>query len=123
MFALHPKTKPAGWRSGKRRCYWCRQGHIQKGGCIPPSAIFKLVFDEYSFSIISHNFARIIENVQTNLSTTVCKFSKTVYEFSKIFLGSMPPDLLELFLFSICFKMILPEKHTLKSKAEFGTLL
>ena len=44
------------------------------GGCIPPPAIFKYVFDEYYFSIISNVFdnnklyalqARVIENVQT----------------------------------------------------------
>ena len=54
----HTEAKSAGWRSGKRHCYRCGQGRIQGGmwKCIPPQAIFKHVFDEYNFSIISNLF-------------------------------------------------------------------
>ena len=54
----HTESKSGRWCSSKRHCYRCGQGRIQGGmwGCIPPPAIFKHVFDEYNFSMISNLF-------------------------------------------------------------------
>ena len=43
-------------------------------------------------------------------------------KFSNIFRGASPRTPLKSFLFSICFKMILPEKTTLKNVWKFGAL-
>ena len=141
----HTEAKSAGWCSGKRHCYQCGQGRGGSrgrcGGCIPPPAIFKHVFDKCSFSITSnlfdnnkpyalsthnqkctskmHLFGETLkfrgkkckQNSHKNCSKST-KMATTVYKFSKIFRGSMPPDSLESFSFSICFKVILPETTT-----------
>ena len=153
-FASHPtEAKSAGWRSGKRHCYWCGHGRIQEvcGGasCIPHQPFSNMFlmntvfpyFRTFSITISLTPSARIIENVRikciissetlrfrdkkfkqnlpknclksTTMATTVCKFSK-------IFRGSMSPDPLEPFLFSICFKIILHEKYTLDNIANLG---
>ena len=54
----HTDAKSAGWCSGKRHCFWCGagadsgRGDVGRGDCISPPAIFKHVFDEYTFSTI-----------------------------------------------------------------------
>ena len=57
-FAPHAETESAGWWSGKKTLLSVRAGADPGGcgGCIPPPAIFKHVFDEYNFSIISNLF-------------------------------------------------------------------
>ena len=100
----------------------------------PPPAIFKHIFGEHNFSIISNLFdnnkpyALSTHNRKCSLRTKciifgailrirgkkfkqnlpkICsnhsKMATTVCTFSKIFPGSMPPDPLEPFSFSICF--------------------
>ena len=124
-----------GWSSGKRHCYQCRQGWIQWrcGGCIPPPAIFKHVFNEYNFSKIStFSIAMSLNYAQSthNRKCTKCiifgetlgyrskkfkqnlpknclksiKMTTTVCKFSKILRGSMPPDPLESFYFQYASK-------------------
>ena len=121
-------------------CPAYRQERIQGGGMwgmhLPPPAIFKHVFNEFNFSIISNLFDNnksyalsthnrkcvrtkcIIlgatlrirgKKFKQNLPKICSKSTKmvtTVCKFSKIIRGSMSPDRLEPFLFSICFKII-----------------
>ena len=51
----HTKAKSAGWCSGKRHCYQYGHGQIQ-GECTPRQPFSNMLFDEYSFSIISNLF-------------------------------------------------------------------
>ena len=50
----HATAKSADWCSDKRHYYPCGQGWIQEGcgEASSPPAIFKHVFDEYSFTVI-----------------------------------------------------------------------
>ena len=114
------------------------------GGCIPPpSAIFKHVFDEYNFSKISYLFdnnkpfapsthnrkyrnkmhlfgetlrirgTKFKGNLPENCLKSI-KMATTISKFSNFFRGSLPLNSLEPYLFSIRFKIILPEKMRLK---------
>ena len=121
-------------------------------GCILPPAIFKHVFDEYNCSIILNLFDNnkpyalstnnqkctnkcIIfgetlrfkgKNFNQNLPKTCSKSTKWPLQyisFTKFFRGTCPRTPLEPFLFSICFKTILPEKKTFENMSKFSAPL
>ena len=132
----HTEDKSAGWCSGKRHCYQCRQRRIQGGcvGCISPPAIFKHVFDEFNFFIISNLFnnnkpyALSMHNRKCIIFGETLRFSGKKYKiclkivqkvlklllpcvnFQKFSEGVCPQTPPELFVFSIRFKIILPKK-------------
>ena len=78
---------------------------------IPPSYLVKppIIFGE-TLRIRGKNFN---QNAPENCSRST-KMATTVCKFSKISGGNMPPDPPRAFLFSMCFKIILPEKLRLK---------
>ena len=120
--AHHAEAKSAGWCSGKKHCYPCGQGGFRRdvGDASSLPAIFKHVFDEYSFFIISNFFdnnkpstlgthnrnirtkciifgetlrfrgKKFKQNLPKNCSKSA-KMAPAVCQFLKFFLGSMPP--------------------------------
>ena len=73
----HTEAEAAGRSSGKRRCYPCEQGRIQRedeGDASPSPTIFKHAFDQYNFSIILNLFDN---NKPYALSTHNQKCTKT----------------------------------------------